>query len=49
MDVQFQPEISGEALFRAIDRAETRIRKAHPEVRSIFLEVEALAARNVPR
>lgn len=42
MDLQFQPDISGGALFSAIESTERRIREAHPEVRSIFVEVEAV-------
>ncbi len=42
MDVQFHHKISTDDLFGALDRVENRIREAHPEVRDIFLEIEAL-------
>lgn len=41
MDVQFQPAITSDALFQAIDRMESNIRRAHPDVKNIFVEVEA--------
>lgn len=41
MDVQFEPAISSDALFETIDRVESNIRAAHPDVRNIFVEVEA--------
>ena len=45
MDLQFRPEIPTEALFETVDNVERRIREAYPDVRSVFVEVEALRGK----
>ena len=42
IDVQFRPHLSARELFDAIDRIEGRVRRAHPEMQDIFVEIEAL-------
>lgn len=44
LDVDFNSDLSGTELERAIDRLEQRIRAAHPEVKHIFIEAESLRA-----
>jgi cation diffusion facilitator family transporter len=44
MDIQFRRDLSADALIAAIDRIEAAIRKQHPSVSRIFLEVEAVRA-----
>lgn len=44
MDIQFAPRLSGAAIERAVDRVEAAIREAFPEVRYIYLEVQAIRA-----
>jgi len=45
LDVQFRSELSARELPDAIQRLEDRIRKAHPEITRIFVEVSTLAPR----
>ncbi len=45
LDVEFNQEISGDALPRTIQALERKIRAAHPEITRIFLEVSALSPR----
>lgn len=45
MDLQFRPDIPTGALFDTVDQVERRIREAHPEVRNVFVEVEALRSK----
>ncbi len=45
LDVEFNREISGDALPRTIQALERKIRAAHPEITRIFLEVSALGPR----
>lgn len=47
MDIQFGRNLSGTSIEQAVDRVEAAIRKQFPEVRYIYLEVEAV--RSVPR
>lgn len=47
MDLQFVRNLSGTAIEAAVDRVEAAIRQQFPQVRSIYLEVEAV--RSVPR
>ena len=42
IDVQFRPHLSARELFDAVDRIEGRVRRAHPEMQDIFVEIEAL-------
>lgn len=42
MDVEFVPTLSADEVVTAIDRIEAQIRKKHPQVIRIFVEVEAL-------
>jgi hypothetical protein len=44
MEIQFQPDLSVEAVALAIERLDLAIRSRHPEVRYIFLEAQSLAA-----
>ena len=46
MDLHFHPEISTDELFGALDGVEGRIRDAHPQVKDVFLEIEALRGRS---
>ena len=46
MNVQFRSGISGEAIERAIQRIETRIRADFPDIHYIYLEVGSLRTRN---
>lgn len=41
IDIEFQPHLSAEEIALAIDRLESTIRKAHPQVSRIFIEAEA--------
>ncbi len=43
VDVQFAPNLSGDALTRAIERIEHRIRESDPEFVHIYLEAHSLA------
>jgi cation diffusion facilitator family transporter len=43
LDVEFHRELTGDALRDAVTRLESAIRKAHPEIRRIFLEATLLA------
>jgi cation diffusion facilitator family transporter len=43
LDVQFREGISAAEVVRAVDRLEQSIRKAHPEMRRIFIEAENIA------
>ncbi|KEP68285.1 cation transporter [Thioclava dalianensis] len=45
IEVQFEPEVSAEQIFASVERVQACITEAHPEVRSIFLEVEALRGK----
>jgi cation diffusion facilitator family transporter len=45
MDIEFHKQLSFTELAFAIDRIEAKIREAHPEIKSIFLEVENLKER----
>lgn len=47
MDIQFGKGLSGTSIEQAVDRVEAAIRRQFPEVRYIYLEVEAV--RSVPR
>ena len=42
LDVQFRRGLSAGELEKAVDRLESRIRRAHPEVERIFLEARSL-------
>jgi divalent metal cation (Fe/Co/Zn/Cd) transporter len=44
MEIQFQPDLSVEAVALAIERLDLAIRSRHPEVRYIFLEAQSLVA-----
>ena len=46
MDLRFHPEISTDELFGALDAVERRIRDVHPQVKDVFLEIEALRGRS---
>jgi cation diffusion facilitator family transporter len=48
IDVQFAPDLSGAQLVEAIARLESRIREAHPEIRHIFVEAQALTRATQP-
>lgn len=43
MNVQFRPEVSGEAMQAAIRRIEAAIRSSYPEIKQIYLEAGSLA------
>src|SRR5262249_40859433 len=43
VDVQFKSGLSSDDVVRAIDRLEQAIREAHPEVKRVFIEAEALS------
>jgi cation diffusion facilitator family transporter len=45
IDIEFHKQLSFTELALAIDRIEEKIRKAHPEIKSIFLEVESFKER----
>lgn len=47
MDIQFGKGLSGGSIEQAVDRVEAAIRRQFPEVRYIYLEVEAV--RSLPR
>jgi cation diffusion facilitator family transporter len=42
MDIQFREGISGNALFKAVDSIERRVREKHPSVQHVFIEIEAV-------
>lgn len=42
MDVEFDPRLSASAVVKAIDDLEASIRERYPQIRHIFIEVEAL-------
>jgi cation diffusion facilitator family transporter len=42
VDVRFRPGLDAVALVEAVDRLEDRIRQSHPQMQSIFIEIEAL-------
>jgi divalent metal cation (Fe/Co/Zn/Cd) transporter len=46
LHVQFRPGQSTEDLIEAVDRLERAIRKQHPKMRRIFLEIERLRHRD---
>ena len=46
MDIQFRPELSAHEVENAIDRLEKTIRTAHPRIKRIYIEAEALSARS---
>ena len=46
MDIQFRPELSAHDVENAIDRLEKTIRAAHPQIKRIYIEAEALSARS---
>lgn len=46
LDLEFRPELSGDALRTAIARIEFAIREKHPEVTRVFLESTSLARRS---
>jgi cation diffusion facilitator family transporter len=48
LDVQFQRGLSSEEVAAAVDRLEEAIRRAHPEIRRIYLEAEALRPAGRP-
>jgi cation diffusion facilitator family transporter len=48
MEIQFQPELSAEAVASAIERLDQAIRMRHSEVRLIFLEAQSIAASRAP-
>src|SRR5262249_48473126 len=43
LDIEFCPDITGHEIQDAVQRLEAAIRRAHPEVRRIFLEAARLA------
>jgi cation diffusion facilitator family transporter len=45
LDVQFRHGLSSRELTAAVDRLEDAIRRAHPEIKRIYLEAEALRGR----
>jgi cation diffusion facilitator family transporter len=45
LDVHFQEELSAREVEDAVDDMETSIRKAHPDVKRIFIEVQSLSLR----
>ncbi|WP_128292552.1 cation diffusion facilitator family transporter [Afifella aestuarii] len=47
MEMEFLPEVPAAGLYGVLDGVETRIREAHPQVRSIFLEIKALRSERV--
>lgn len=49
LDLQFRPTLSAEEVEVAVDRIEPAIREAHPYVRHIFMEAEALGDRGAQR
>lgn len=46
LDVQFRADLAASEMVHTVDRIEQAIRKAHPEVRRIFIEAEALRGRD---
>ncbi len=48
VNVQFQHELSAEAIEEAVDRIENTIRQKHPEIKRIFIEAESIAGRRHP-
>lgn len=46
LDVQFREELSSAEVVAAVDRLESAIRAAHPSVKRIFIEAEALRGQN---
>ncbi len=48
MELRFEPGLTAETLYQAVDRVESRVREAHPEIRSIFLEAEAFRGVSEP-
>ncbi len=46
LDVQFRGNLSNTEVAQSVDRLEKRIRDAHPDVKRIFIESEALIGRN---
>jgi cation diffusion facilitator family transporter len=48
LDVQFRASLTVEEMEHAIDRIESSIRSAHPEVRQIYLEADSIAHRVHP-
>jgi cation diffusion facilitator family transporter len=44
LDIKFRPGISAEEIEAAVDRLEAGIRKAHPDVKRIFIEAESITA-----
>src|SRR5262249_58064656 len=46
LDLDFEPGLSTPELRRAVERLETAIRKAHPEIKRIFLQAAALLPRS---
>ncbi len=47
LDLQFRAALAAEEVEWAVDRVERKIREAHPQVRHIFIEAEALTRRAV--
>jgi cation diffusion facilitator family transporter len=45
MDLKFDEALDAEAVAKAIDRVEQKIREKHPEVRFVFIEAESLTGR----
>ncbi|KFE36201.1 cation diffusion facilitator family transporter [Thioclava atlantica] len=42
IELKFRPDISSDRIFETVERVQRNISEAHPEVQSIFLEIEAL-------
>lgn len=42
MDLRFKPRLDSEQIVQAVDRVESKIRQAHPQIKRIFLEAEGL-------
>jgi cation diffusion facilitator family transporter len=49
LDIEFRPELTADEVAAAVDRLEARIREAHPSIRRIFIEAEALTRRSAGR
>ena len=49
LEVQFQEGLSSGELTASVARMEANIRHAHPEIKRIFIEVDALVERELPK
>lgn len=48
LDIQFCPELSATEIISAVDRLEKTIREAHPTIKHIFIEAEAITNPRQP-